>query len=128
MFGSFKTGYNATLGGDGKHYCDYDLIFALYDNGKTIKDIVEITQYDPATCRKALENRGITKQERIDRGRSKINKTVLQIDVVTNQIVQVYPSIQKAYESLGKTHSGHIAAVCTVKRKTAYGYKWKYSK
>ena len=30
-YGSFKYGYNATLGGDGKHYCDYDLIFALYD-------------------------------------------------------------------------------------------------
>lgn len=24
--GTYKNGYNATLGGDGKHYLDYDLI------------------------------------------------------------------------------------------------------
>ena len=27
---SFKNGYNATLGGDGKHYIDYDLVIATY--------------------------------------------------------------------------------------------------
>ena len=27
---TFKNGYNATTGGDGKHYLDYDLIIALY--------------------------------------------------------------------------------------------------
>lgn len=36
-YGSFKNGYNATLGGDGKHYCDYDLIFVLYKEGKKCK-------------------------------------------------------------------------------------------
>ena len=29
-FGSFKNGYNATLGGDGKPYIDYDLVVATY--------------------------------------------------------------------------------------------------
>ena len=28
--GSFKKGYNATIGGDGKRYLDYDLIVATY--------------------------------------------------------------------------------------------------
>ena len=29
-FSSFKNGYNATLGGDGKPYLDYDLVIATY--------------------------------------------------------------------------------------------------
>ena len=31
---SFKYGYNATLGGDGKHYLDYDLIYSIYEQTK----------------------------------------------------------------------------------------------
>lgn len=30
QLGSFKWGYNATLGGDGKKYIDYDLVVATY--------------------------------------------------------------------------------------------------
>ena len=125
-YGSFKNGYNATLGGDGHHYCDYDLVFALYQEGKNIREIADITKYDVSTCRIALDNRGITHQDRVSRGREKIIKVVLQIDVKTNEVICAYPSIKKAYEALGKQHSGHIAAVCNGKRKTAYGYKWKY--
>ena len=35
---SFKNGYNATLGGDGKRYIDYDLVIATYKELKTIVD------------------------------------------------------------------------------------------
>jgi len=48
------------------------------------------------------------------------------IDKNTLQDIQIFSSIKKAYEFLGKQHSGHIAAVCNGKRKTAYGYKWRY--
>lgn len=44
-YGSFKYGYNATIGGDGTHYADYDLIFSLWNEGKLLKQIVEITGY-----------------------------------------------------------------------------------
>lgn len=125
-YGSFKNGYNATIGGDGKRYCDYDLIFALYQQGKNIKEIAEITQYDIGTCRKALNDSGVTHEDRVARGREKISKVVLQLDPRTEKVIGAYPSIQKAYDALGKRHSGHIASVCSGKRKTAYGYKWKY--
>lgn len=35
-FGSFKYGYNATKGGDGKTYLDYDLIYQTYNQTKSI--------------------------------------------------------------------------------------------
>ena len=49
QYGSFKNGYNATLGGDGRHYRDYDLIYSLYQEGKTIQEIAEILNYDKKT-------------------------------------------------------------------------------
>ena len=127
IFGSFKYGYNATLGGDGKHYCDYDLIYTLYNEGKNIKEISQITHYDEGTCRKALDNFNITHQMRQSRGREAVYRSVMQIDINSDQIIAIYPSVQEAYNALKKQHSGHIAAVCNGKRKTAYGYKWKYS-
>ena len=47
--GSFKYGYNATIGGDGKRYADYDLIYSLYNQGNNYKQIHEITHYDDHT-------------------------------------------------------------------------------
>lgn len=125
-YGSFKYGYNATLGGDGKHYCDYDLIYGLFQKGKNITEIANITGYDVATCRIALENFKISEEERQKRGREAISKTIIQINKDTGKIIAIFPSIQKAYDSLNKQHSGHIAEVCKGKRKTAYGYKWAY--
>lgn len=123
---SFKNGYNATLGGDGKIYCDYDLIFTLYKQGFNIKEIAQKLGYNVDTCSKALKTFGITTEELVDNGRNKIRKTVIQLDKDTNEVLQVFASIAEAYKFLEKEYSGHIAAVCRGKRKTAYGFKWKY--
>lgn len=123
---SFKNGYNATLGGDGKRYCDYDLIYSLYKEGLNIKEVAKILNYSTDTCSKVLNQYGISKEERSIKSRLGIIKPVIQIDKNTNQILNIFPSIKAAYDRLGKQHSGHIAAVCNGKRKTAYGYKWKY--
>lgn len=124
--GSFKYGYNATLGGDGKHYADYDLIFNLYQEGYTIKKIAELTHYDAETVSKGINFHGISQEERLARGKEAIQHSVAQIDKNTNEILNIFPSLKEAYNFLGKQHSGHIASVCNNKRKTAYGYKWKY--
>ena len=124
--GSFKYGYNATTGGDGKRYADYDLIFNLYQEGKLIKEIREITGYDVSTIRNAIELKGISKEERIIKANKAMQHPVAQLDKNTLEIINIYPSLKAAYIALNKQHSGHIAAVCTGKRKTAYGYKWKY--
>lgn len=125
-FGSFKYGYNATIGGDGKQYADYELIIQLYNSGKTNKEIHDLTNYDSKTILVALENAGITAKERQLRGRKAISHAVCMIDKDTNEELQVFSSISDAHRSLGKQASGHIGAVCLGKRQTAYGYKWKY--
>lgn len=126
FYRSFKYGYNATVGGDGRSYCDYDLIFSLYKDGFNLKQISEKLKYDVSTCSKALKTFGITTEEIKQQGRLVINKSVYQLDKDTEEIINIFPSIKAAYNSLNKEQSGHIAAVCNGKRKTAYGYKWKY--
>lgn len=60
-YGSFKYGYNATKGGDGKPYCDYDLVFALWNEGLTITAISEKLNYDVSHCSEILSTFGINK-------------------------------------------------------------------
>lgn len=128
FYGTFKYGYNATIGGDGKRYADYDLIFALWKEGFNNKEISKKLNYDTRTVTTALKSFKVSDKERNERGREKIVKPILMLDKNTEEIVQIFPSVEQAYRFLNKQCSGHIASVCKGKRKTAYGYKWKYSK
>lgn len=57
---------------------------------------------------------------------------VRQIDINTNEVIQVFCSANEAARSLGKTKGNHITEVCKGKGKgkgkTAYGYRWEYDK
>lgn len=125
-YGSFKYGYNATTGGDGKPYLDYDLVYNLYKEGKSITEIVELTNYSADSCRHILHLKNISTEELTDRGKKNQKRQIAQIDIETEKIIAIYTSIADAYRILGKQHSGHIASVCKGQRKTAYGFKWKY--
>ena len=124
--GSFKNGYNATRGGDGTIYADYDLIFSLFEEGKNIKEIAAITKYCEDTVRTGLISYGITEKQRSERGHSSLKKPVAKLDPETLEIIEVFSSTGEAKKSVGAQVSSHIAKVCQGKRKTAYGYKWKY--
>lgn len=124
-FGSFKYGYNATKGGDGKTYCDYDLIYALYKEGLTIKQISDKLHYDYGQCSKILSSFGITKKEKQSRASQKQYRPVIQMDKNTNEIINIFPSVKMAENFTG--NGRHIASVCNGKRKTAAGYKWKWA-
>ena len=129
-FGTFKNGYNATSGGEGKPFVDYELIYNLFTQQKLcIAEIHKLTGYDGGTIAKVLDIYNITIEERIDRGNEKQRKPVLQIDKNSNEIIAIFPSCCAAQTAM--THQfdrggSHISAVCNGKRKTAYGYKWKF--
>lgn len=122
---SFKYGYNATLGGDGKPYVDKEIIKSLWNEGKIIKEIHKITGYDTQTIKKYLLIEGISEQEILFRGFVSKGKTVAKIDKETDEILEVFSSSGEAAKSIGKPGQ-HIREVCLNKRQTAYGYKWKY--
>lgn len=124
--GTFKNGYNATIGGDGKAYIDYDFIYNLYTCGVTITEIHNQYSWDCKTIRNALEQYGVSQAERIKRGIQSHSKSIGMFDKNSNEFIKAFPSVGAALRYLNKTAGGHIAEVCSGKRKSAYGYFWKY--
>lgn len=133
--GSFKYGYNATIGGDGKQTADYDLIIKYYNLYHNIAEVHRQLGYDYETIKSALLNKNITiipsaKISLITQG-----KKIKQYDLNGNYL-QSFNSCGQAAKYLIDNHyttslktslvSGHIGQVCNNKRKTAYGFKWKY--
>lgn len=125
QYDSFVSGYNATRGGDGKFYVDIDIIYNLWTEGNNIAQIHEITGYDKQTISIHLKNNNVSSDEIENRRQEQQRKVVLQLDKNTNEIINRFPSIKAAARSINKNHY-HISDVCNGKRKTAYGYKWKF--
>lgn len=129
-------GYNATQGGDGKHYADYDLITKEYLELGTIKKVIEKTGYDRDTIRIALKNNGIRIISSEEHAKNNSAKKVIMFDLQGNFI--------KSWESIGDAAKfiisenfldllknlngvkGHISDCAKGKRKTAYKYKWEF--
>ena len=95
--------------------------YHLWQEGLNNKAICEKLHYDTKTVTAALQNFNITKEQRQQRGRENIIKPILMLDKNTEEILQVFSSMESAFKYLNKQSSGHIAAVCKGKRKTAYG-------
>lgn len=128
QYGSFKYGYNATKGGDGKHYIDYDLIYSLYKEGKNLTEISKILKCSTDTVTKALNNFNVSHEERVKRAISQNKIPVLMIDKDTDEIINSFGGLKEAEAFLKKVRSSqHIVDVCNGKRKTAYGYKWRFA-
>ena len=131
-YNSYKNGYNATLGGDGKILYDYDLIVQLYQNGLTGKEIANQLVCDIDTVRKALLSAGLNPNDNMIK---LLSKKVEMHDKETNELLKIFDSQMDAGRWLKENNktedkklsrvSGRIGDVCNGKRKTAYGYKWK---
>lgn len=127
FYNTYKYGYNATLGGDGRSYIDYNKILDLYDNTrKTQKEIAKICDCHCDTVANIVEQY----RNNIDwseRSRYKISKPVQCIETG-----QIFPSMTEAARWLAETKNmslkvyGHIGQVCKGRRKTCGGYHWRY--
>lgn len=131
-YGSFKNGYNATIGGDGKPYIDYDLVVATYRELKSQKETAIKLNIHLKTVEHILKIKKEPTLSQLEVAQKAMGKTINQYDLNDN-FIQSFPSVKAAAESLGKitnTSKGatsHISDVCRGKRKTAYGYKWKFA-
>ena len=120
---SFKNGYNATIGEEGRKYLDYDLIIATYNKVKNQNEVARILKISPDSVHDVLKNSNIEilKKPLVN------NKIVYQYDLNEN-FIRSFISVREAARYLGdiKYHA-HISQAINGKRKTAYGYIWKTS-
>ena len=129
--GSFKNGYNATLGGDGKKYLDYDLIVDNYKEIKNQKEVAKYLNISEKTVRKILQGRKIqTVAPKIG------NKPVSCLDRDGNFISHFescgdgarWVASQRVSKASIDTIAKRIADVARGERKTAYNYIWRFDK
>lgn len=128
---SFKNGYNATLGGDGKRYLDYDVLISAYKEVQNLAKVAEQYGCDSGHLSHILKANGIDVRSSVEVNRA-CGQTIAQFSVA-GEYIQSFPSAREAAKfvapkttSLGGVTS-HITDVCKGRRKTAYGYIWKYS-
>lgn len=122
---SFKNGYNATIGGDGKQYIDYQQIYQYWIAGLSGREICKKLNIDKDTVKAALDNYHISHQDRVYQGKLSQAKMVKRIDKRGN--ILIFKSLKEAYLSVNKEKiSSHIQEVCNHKRNSAYGYFWEW--
>ena len=132
----YEEGYNATRGGDGKCFYDYDIIKKFLEQKIPVKEIatrvgccVDVVYKVAKISNISLkENMGALKQEMFS-SKVKISQYSLQ-----NEYIQSFESYAAAErwlfeQGIIKKLAGgvrtHIGEVCNGKRKSAYKYIWR---
>ena len=122
---SFKNGYNATVGGDGRKYLDYDLIISTYLSTENQRKTAELTHTSPDVVRRIIKEHIPDKVlNNTEANKLLLGRQVAKIDPKTLEILEVYPTVRAAEQA--NNISKHIGSVCNGKRKTAGGFIWKY--
>lgn len=131
---SFKNGYNATMGGDGKKYIDHDLVIATYKELGIINDVARKLHIDSSYVSDILHKNNIQTKTSAESLREKYGKITNMYDLDGN-FLRSFPSTNAAAEYMvdnkltgckRTTIKQHITEVCTGRRKTAAKYKWQY--
>lgn len=122
-------GYNATLGGDGKPYLNlneqeviqYHIKEASYVLVKTAKHF----KVDRDTIKNILDKNNIKILSSFEYSQKYTMQKVCQIDLETNEIINIFDSYADANRYMGKNRKSSVIRMAAYgKYKTAYGYKW----
>lgn len=134
-YGSFKNGYNATLGGDGKAYIDRELVIKTYNELQSQKEVAQILHISEDSVHSILKENHIKTIPQSEVIKKKYGHKIAMIDVQTNKIILTFSTqsdaarwlIKQAKTTITDTQkiSYIIGRVVRGLRKTAYGYAWK---
>lgn len=127
-FGSFKNGYNATLGGDGRRYIDYDLVVASYKELNNLTHVANKLEISVDSVREILRIKQIQTLSSPEICKNVYGKLVNQYSL-NGEYIKTFGSVGEACIKITGKKDGktHISDVCKGKRKTAYGYIWKFA-
>lgn len=115
---------------------DKEILFKhLNDNQGNFTAVGKIYNVSSTTIRKWCVRNGLSnhssdyKPKKIKKEAKEQKRIVVQLDKNTCEELKCFESISEALRCLGlKNDCGsHISDACSGKRKSAYGYKWKYA-
>lgn len=131
---SFKNGYNATIGGDGKKYIDYDLVISSYKEIKSIADTAKALNISADSVSNILHQNNISIISSSEVNLNKYGK-ITNMYSLEGEFLKSFSSTNEAAQYMidnnltnckKTTIKQHITEVCTGRRNTAAKYKWKY--
>lgn len=131
-YGSFKNGYNATIGGDGQPFLDYDILEAEYKETQNLNEVCRKYNCDPSNLSKVLKARKCKVMTNTQVNQQFYGKVINQYDKNGNYL-KSFPSAKAAARTVSSETinlggaASHIADVCKGRRKTAYGYIWRFA-
>ena len=96
FYDSYRNGYNAALGGEGKLCFDYKQIYDLWQKGLQVQEIKKQIKCSYDTIRSALNQYKIPTFQRQQRITQDKFMSVAQIDKDTDEIISIFPSIAEA--------------------------------
>ena len=132
---SFKYGYNATLGGDGKRYIDYDVVINTYNELQNMTLTAKKLGISIDTVHTVLVSNHIHIKSSADINKENASKLVKMYSL-NEEYIQTFSSLKDAARYIVNNQltsssnisgiSTHIRDVANGKRKTAYQYIWKW--
>lgn len=135
-YGSFKNGYNATKGGDGKPYIDYDLVVSTYAELQSREETAKRLNISPHSVSYILKIKNVQMKSSAEVVRDKYGKITNMYDIQGN-FLRSFPSTGTAATYMVEnkltnckqtTIKQHITEVCNGKRMTAAKFRWAYGK
>ena len=134
-YGTFQNGYNATFGGDGKWYIDYDLVVETYRQIGNMVDTANLLGICPDSVNNILKIKDEQKRTSSD---ILVEKYAKQLNMfnLNGVYLRTFVSAYEAARYLIKngltnckltTIKTHIVEVCKGKRKSAASFKWSYT-
>ena len=133
---SFKDGYNATIGGDGKRYLDYDIILKTYEELQNITQTALLLNVSKDTISRIVKEAGKEVKSSGEIAREKNGKPIKMFDSATQEFLRAFSTLADAARYLkengyskGKSLRGicvHITGCARGERKQAYGFIWRY--
>ena len=135
-YDSYNNGYNCTIGGEGvsnwimpeaqkQHMRDINIGKKLSEETK--RKIQLWTKWywntPEGKLKASLHSKGKSNPKAIEAMSKNRERAVIQL-TMDGKYIREFSSVKEAYKFLGRV--GNIYAVCQGKRKSAFGYKWKY--
>ena len=145
FYDTIRNGYNISKGGFDKSYCTIKIcqmtrdkqVISIYDSAS---DAGRKLAIDRGSISKCCKGKQISaggwywcfaseyEQYQVKQKSTRFSRDlpVEQLDKDTNKVINSFKSISEAARFLNKSSGKHIGECCCAKRKTAFGYKWRY--
>ena len=138
-YNSYKEGYNATIGGDGKSHIDNNEIEKMLEACNRLGTVVAVRQetgHDVGCISRFLKQAGIQVATAQEINKERYSKQVAQCDKKTHKRLKTFNSLADAARYLQEKQistskdtygiASHIGHVCKKQRSSAYGFYWEF--